>query len=278
MLPGAMVSSAGIPLSVAATSGTRNVFGVCCGMKNSESQAVTVPDPSRRPAGRSASAGPSGPSHARRRATIARAPAARPLSPAGPRRRRRPRGRCGHSSRSPRRRCSARSRAAAEHLRQLLAQIVRRLRCRPRGELAVLEFGDRAGRTDRAMGMNGEIIGGVELLQRRPCSSPRRHCRHCAVTSSLATLEARTCSNSFACSGKPSHADQVALSCCAALIAAHSFSATTPRKLPSRTILHDAGDALRPMLHRRFRAWRRWPAAARRAHAACRARGSPACR
>ena len=46
MLPGAMVSSAGLPLSVAATSGTTNAFGVCCGMKNSESQAVTVPDAS----------------------------------------------------------------------------------------------------------------------------------------------------------------------------------------------------------------------------------------
>ena len=46
MLPGAMVSSTGMPLSVAATNGTTNIFGVCCGMKNSKSQAVTVPESS----------------------------------------------------------------------------------------------------------------------------------------------------------------------------------------------------------------------------------------
>ena len=62
-----------------------------------------------------------------------------------------------------------------------------------------------------------------------------------AVTSSLATLVARTWSKTLACSGNPSHADHVALSCCTALIAAHSFSATMPRKLPCPTIFTAPG-------------------------------------
>ena len=52
------------------------------------------------------------------------------------------------------------------------------------------------------------------------------------ATSSLATFVARTCSQSFDGSGRPSHFDHVALSARAALTAAHSLSATTARKLP----------------------------------------------
>src|SRR5512132_4075051 len=57
------------------------------------------------------------------------------------------------------------------------------------------------------------------------------------VTSSLTTLLARTSSHSFAASGKVCDFDHDALSCCAALIAPHSLSATTPRKFPWRTTL-----------------------------------------
>src|SRR5215467_14407748 len=52
------------------------------------------------------------------------------------------------------------------------------------------------------------------------------------VTSSLAILLARTSSHSFAASGSVCDFDQDALSFCAALMAPHSLSATTPRKLP----------------------------------------------
>src|SRR5437660_8415700 len=57
------------------------------------------------------------------------------------------------------------------------------------------------------------------------------------VTSSLATLLARTSSHSLAASGSVCDFDHDALSFSAALIAPHSLSATTPRKLPSRTTL-----------------------------------------
>ena len=52
----------------------------------------------------------------------------------------------------------------AEHRRELLAQIVRRLRGGPAGELAVLELGDRAGRADRAVRVDGEIVGRGQRL------------------------------------------------------------------------------------------------------------------
>ena len=98
----------------------------------------------------------------------------------------------------------------AEHLRELLAQIMRRLRRRPGRQLAVLELGDRAGRPDRAVGVDGEIIGRAELLARRPPSrsavSPTL-----LVTSSLAIFVPRTCSQSFFCSGSVSDFDHVAL-------------------------------------------------------------------
>ena len=55
----------------------------------------------------------------------------------------------------------------AEHGRELLAQIVRRLRGRPRGQLAILEFGDRTGRPDRAVRVDGEVVGGFERLGAR---------------------------------------------------------------------------------------------------------------
>src|ERR687887_58326 len=57
------------------------------------------------------------------------------------------------------------------------------------------------------------------------------------VTSSLTTLLARTSSHSFAASGNVCDFDHDALSFSAALIAPHSLSATTPRKLPWRTTL-----------------------------------------
>src|SRR5260370_29238842 len=57
------------------------------------------------------------------------------------------------------------------------------------------------------------------------------------VTSSLATLLARTSSHSLAASGSVCDFDHDALSFSAALIAPHSLSATTPRKLPSLTTL-----------------------------------------
>ena len=51
-----------------------------------------------------------------------------------------------------------------EHLRELLAQIVGRLRGRPRRELAVAEFRDRAGRAGRSVGVDGEVVGGGDFL------------------------------------------------------------------------------------------------------------------
>src|SRR5258708_21193823 len=57
------------------------------------------------------------------------------------------------------------------------------------------------------------------------------------VTSSLTTLVARTSSHSLAASGSVCDFDHDALSFSAALIAPHSLSATTPRKLPSLTTL-----------------------------------------
>src|SRR6266702_1686246 len=50
----------------------------------------------------------------------------------------------------------------AEHGGELLAQVMGRLRGRPRGQLAVLELGDRAGRADRAVGVDGEVVGRLE--------------------------------------------------------------------------------------------------------------------
>src|SRR6476646_6811317 len=52
------------------------------------------------------------------------------------------------------------------------------------------------------------------------------------VTSSLTISVARTSSHNFAASGKVCDFDHDALSFCAALIAPHSLSATTPRKFP----------------------------------------------
>src|SRR6516162_6602747 len=96
------------------------------------------------------------------------------------------------------------------------------------------------------------------------------------VTSSLTTLVARTSSHSFATSGSVCDFDHDALSFSAALIAPHSLCATTPRKLPWRTTLTTPATSLieasstlssvAPI------------AGGRRAHAACRPRGSPACR
>ena len=76
----------------------------------------------RRLACRAASAAPSGPSRARPRASIARAPAGRSPAPAAPHRRRHPRARCGRSSRRLRCRCSERPSGFSEHVRELLAQ------------------------------------------------------------------------------------------------------------------------------------------------------------
>jgi hypothetical protein len=64
------------------------------------------------------------------------------------------------------------------------------------------------------------------------------------VTSSLSTLVARTCSQSLSASGSVCDCDHDALSFCDALIAPHSLSATTPRKLPSRTTLTTPATAL----------------------------------
>ena len=49
MLPGAMCGSAGSSASVAATSGTWKPLSVCCGVKNADSHATTLPEPSRAP-------------------------------------------------------------------------------------------------------------------------------------------------------------------------------------------------------------------------------------
>ena len=57
--------------------------------------------------------------------------------------------------------------------------------------------------------MNGEFIGGADFLDARfPMVSAVFPTF--AVTSSLATLVARTWSKTLACSGNPSHADHVA--------------------------------------------------------------------
>ena len=55
------------------------------------------------------------------------------------------------------------------HLRhdaELLGEVVRRLAGGPAGQLAVVPFGDGAGRADRAVGMNGEVVGGFQRLCR----------------------------------------------------------------------------------------------------------------
>src|SRR6266478_5010953 len=52
----------------------------------------------------------------------------------------------------------------AEHRRELLPQIVRRLRRGPAGELAVLDLDDGAGWPDRAVGVDGEIVGRLDPL------------------------------------------------------------------------------------------------------------------
>ena len=239
MLPGAMWSAAGMPASVAATSGTLKPPGVCCGMKKSDfpGRHVALRIDARR-ACRSASAGPSGPSRARRRATTARAPACRPPWRAARRRRRRPRGRCGRSSRSLRGRCSARSRRGMrEHLRELLAQIVRRSATPTRSQLAVLEFRDRAGRADRAVGVDGEVVGGLECLGALLASAS-------AVSPTLLGhprpwrpwSRARAPKASPARAGSPI-STMSALSASAAADRGPFVSATTPRKLPSRTTL-----------------------------------------
>ncbi len=55
----------------------------------------------------------------------------------------------------------------AEHGGELLAQIVGRLRGRPGRQLAVLELGHRAGRPDRTVGVDGEVVGGLQRLGTR---------------------------------------------------------------------------------------------------------------
>src|SRR6516225_1787061 len=113
MLPGAMSSPAGMPASVAAMSGTLKLPAVCCGMKNSDSQAVTVPAPS---------------TAARRSPSVGGYP---------------------------------------EHCGKLLAQIVRCLRGRPGGQPAIFKLGDRAGRPDRAVRVDSEVVGGFQCLGAR---------------------------------------------------------------------------------------------------------------
>src|SRR5262245_43171398 len=149
MLPGAIVSSAGLPLSVAATSGTTNWFGVCWGMKNSESHAVTAPDASSVARKSICVGGPFGSqpcSSARDHCTRTGRPTALASSAAFG---------CGVFVSVAAVAAGAFDIDAAhilrrqlEHLCELLAQIMCRLRRRPGCQLAILEFGDGARRPD----------------------------------------------------------------------------------------------------------------------------------
>ena len=47
---------------------------------------------------------------------------------------------------------------------ELFAQVMRRLRGRPGGQLPILELRHRAGRPDRAVGVDGEIVRGLDRL------------------------------------------------------------------------------------------------------------------
>ena len=49
---------------------------------------------------------------------------------------------------------------------KLLAQIVGRLTCRPAGQHSVAEFGYGAGRPDRAVRMDGEVVGRGQTIRR----------------------------------------------------------------------------------------------------------------
>ena len=53
----------------------------------------------------------------------------------------------------------------AEHLRELLAQQMGCLRSRPAGEFAVVPLRHRTGWTDRAVGMDGEVVGCAQFLR-----------------------------------------------------------------------------------------------------------------
>ena len=55
-------------------------------------------------------------------------------------------------------------RVDAKHRCELFAQVVRRLRGRPGGQLPILELRHRAGRPDRAVGVDGEIVSGLDRL------------------------------------------------------------------------------------------------------------------
>src|SRR6516225_8021037 len=153
MLPGAMSSPAGIPASVAAISGTLKLPAVCCGMKNSDSQAVTTP-----------------PSMAARMSTSVGGPlGSQPCSSAR-----------DHCTRSVRRRILVAVAAVAagafdidaahavgahaEHGSELLAQTVGCLRGRPGRQLAVLELGHRAGRPNRTVRVDGKVVRGLQRL------------------------------------------------------------------------------------------------------------------
>src|SRR5271165_3349579 len=68
------------------------------------------------------------------------------------------------------------------------------------------------------------------------CEAPTR-----LMTSLRTTGVLRTCSQILLWSGRPSHLDHVTANCCAALIALHSLSATTPRKLSMRTTFTTPG-------------------------------------
>src|ERR1700688_1563912 len=54
----------------------------------------------------------------------------------------------------------------SKNCRELLAQVVRCLGSRPTRELATVEFRDGAGRTDRTMGMDCEVIGRGQFARR----------------------------------------------------------------------------------------------------------------
>ena len=137
------------------------------------------------------------------------APAGRSPSRSAPLRTSSHQSRCAHSSRRPRHKCSARCSGASA----ASWPAAWRRRCSPvtgpDRQLAVLELGDRARRTDGAMRIHREVIGRLQLARRtRQCA--------CRVTHALQhfvadNFELRTYSKSWDSSGRPPQADQVAL-------------------------------------------------------------------
>ena len=146
------------------------------------------------------------------------------------------RRRCGHSSPRPRRKCSARARAAAaawwrvaDRSRWLACEGVQTVR-RPSLKSATAHDGP----IDPCV-LHGEVVG---RLQRSAARLSRLAGRVAGASAALRCGRSSSCARiRRACdsSGKPAQADHVATIAVDALIAAHSLVATTARKLPLRT-------------------------------------------